>query len=73
MIQDWVWPLMGVLAVAALIITAAAFMLTGEKKARVAKEKKVKKEKPPKVKKEKPVKVKKEKPPKPDKKAKKTK
>ncbi|MBN1974046.1 MAG: helix-turn-helix domain-containing protein, partial [Sedimentisphaerales bacterium] len=29
MIQDWVWPLMGVLAVAALIITAAAFMLTG--------------------------------------------
>jgi len=70
MIEIWVWPIMGVLAVVSLIVAAAAFMLTGERKSPVAKEKKVKvkKEKPPKVKKEKPSKIKKEKPPKPVKK-----
>jgi excisionase family DNA binding protein len=61
MIQIWVWPIMGALGAVSLIVVVAAFMLTGERKAPVAKEKKAKKEKAPKVKKEK---VKKEKPPK---------
>ena len=60
-IQIWVWPIMGVLGAVSLIIVVAAFMLTGEKKARVPKEKKVK---APKVKKEKVKKPKKEKKPK---------
>jgi excisionase family DNA binding protein len=69
-IQIWVWPIMGVMGLISVIITVAAFMLTGERRSPVAKEKKIK---PPKVKKEKIKPPKKEKPPKEDKKAKKAK
>lgn len=72
-IQEFIWFIVGGLGALTVIIIAAAFMLTGEKKAPVAKEKKVKakKEKKPKAKKEKVKKPKKEKPPKPPKKQKK--
>jgi pilus assembly protein FimV len=63
-IQVWIWPIMGVLVVLSLTVAVAAVMLTGERRAPVAK---AKKEKAPKVKKEKVKKPKKEKPPKPKK------
>ena len=66
-IQIWVWPIMGALGTVSLIVVVAAFMLTGERSAPVAKEKKAKKQKAPKVKKEKVKKLKKEKLPKPKK------
>jgi pilus assembly protein FimV len=63
-IQIWIWPIMGVLGVVSIVVAVAAVMLTGERRAPVAK---ARKEKAPKVKKEKLKKPKKQKPQKPKK------